>query len=494
MPPRTSFVYLAVVLVAAVSLAASPSGEITLTTASDEARQLYLQAQDKADNLEYPAAAKLVEQAIAKDPSFAMAHLLKGQSSGGFTQFRESLEKAVSLADKVSPGERHWIMAAKAQAEGNTAETKEHLAELEKLFPGDKRVQVRLGRFERGVMSDERKAAVHFRKATQIDPAFAAAYNDLGYAQSAVGDYDAAEASFQKYISLLPDRPNPYDSYAELLMKTGRFDESIAQYRKALEKDPTFVASLAGIGTNQVFKKEFAAARETFEQQRAKSPDVNAQLAAMENIANSYVHEGKPAEAVRVLEEVSTRAASAGQTPLAVNAQLDAAFILSEGGKAAEADAHIQRASKLLEQGSLPESVKARLETATTLGRAGVLAAQGQFDAATGEIAKARPAIDRRQNPAEHRFLNDIQGSVALRQKRYAEALAFFEKGNTRNPWTVHQRALAAEGLGQTGQAAELFAQVADWNVNDLGYAVVRGEAIEKKEAAAVATSGKKLP
>ena len=491
--PRSRLVCFAVAL-GVVSLAASPSREIPITTASDEARQLYVQARDQAENLEFPSAVKLLEQAVALDGSFAMAYLLRGQSGGGFTTFRDNLEKAVSLADKVSPGERHWIMAAKAQAEGDIVETRKHLAELEKLFPEDKHLQLRLARFERGVTGDGQKAIAHFRKATALDSSFAAAYNELGYAQADAGDYGSAESSFKKYISLRPDRPNPYDSYAEFLMKTGRYDESIGQYKKALEKDATFVASLAGIGTNQVFKKEFEKARATFERQRAQSPDLDSQLTALENVANSYVHEGRPADAARVLDDVSQQAANAGQVPRAVNAQLDAAFLLSESGKAPDAGAHLERASRLVASGTLPESVRARLTSATSLARAGVLAAQGRFDAAEGEIAQARPAIERRRNPIELRFLNEVLGSVALRQKRYREAIAYFEKGDARSPWAMHQRARAAEALGQNSQAAELFGKVADWNVNDIGYAVVRAEAMEKKQAAAVATSGKRRP
>ena len=52
----------------------------------------------------------------------------------------------------------------------------------------------------------------------------------------------------KKYVELIPDDPNPHDSYAELLMKRGRFAESIAAYEKALSLDPNFVASHVGIG------------------------------------------------------------------------------------------------------------------------------------------------------------------------------------------------------------------------------------------------------
>jgi tetratricopeptide (TPR) repeat protein len=43
----------------------------------------------------------------------------------------------------------------------------------------------------------------------------------------------------------------PSYSYAELLMKTGRFEESIKNYEKALAVDPNFVASYIGIGNDR---------------------------------------------------------------------------------------------------------------------------------------------------------------------------------------------------------------------------------------------------
>ena len=85
-----------------------------------------------------------------------------------------------------------------------------------------------------------RRRSSSTQKATEINPKFSPAYNSLGYAYRPLEKYAEAETAFKKYIELIPDDPNPYDSYAELLMKTGRFDESIAQYRKALSVDQHF--------------------------------------------------------------------------------------------------------------------------------------------------------------------------------------------------------------------------------------------------------------
>jgi len=80
----------------------SQKGEMTITTSSDEALKLFLDGRDKLDNIETAAAAPLFDKAIEKDPNFALAYLYRSQSGGGFKIFRKNLEKAVSLADKVS--------------------------------------------------------------------------------------------------------------------------------------------------------------------------------------------------------------------------------------------------------------------------------------------------------------------------------------------------------------------------------------------------------
>jgi tetratricopeptide (TPR) repeat protein len=482
-------VFLAACLLAPPLLAST--GELPITTTSPEARRLFVQAMDKADNLELQAALKLVDQAIASDPEFAMAYLLRANVVASFSSVRENVDKAVSLVDKVSPGERNLILASKAQSDGDMTGTKLHLDALATEFPNDKRVILQLGRFQR-LLGNERQASVLFRKATTLDPSFAPAFNDLGYARMALGDFRSAETAFKKYIVLLPKSPNPYDSYAEMLMKAGRYDESIAQYRKALEEDPGFVASMSGIGMNQVFKKNYAEARKTFEAQREKAPDLDGQLDALENIATSHVDEGNADKAVEVYGDVASRAMEGHEPLRAIGAELSSAFVLSARGNAQAAAPHVAKADEILGGASLPESVKSRQASRIDLVRAQVHAAGGQFDEARATLEKAKAAIEQREIPGEKRRLNTAMGTVALKEKKYADALAFLKKGDDQDPYTLYQRAVAQAGLGQRSQAAALFATVAKSNVNNLGYALVRQEAMAQSSLQPVATAGRK--
>ena len=184
----------------------------------------------------------------------------RAQVSPTGKEFFDHLKKAVSLADKVSEGEKNFILANQAGANGRPAEQKQYLDKLASAFPEDERVQFNFGGYYFG-QQDYDEAIVHYKKATEISPNYSPAYNLLGYAYRQRGDYSSAEGAFKKYIELIPNDPNPYDSYAELLLKMGRFDDSIAQYRKALSIYPHFNNSHFGIAAALMYegKADFAA-------------------------------------------------------------------------------------------------------------------------------------------------------------------------------------------------------------------------------------------
>src|SRR5688572_26912924 len=143
--------------------------EMSLTT-SKEALALFVQGREKAENLEDPGS--LFEQALQKDPNFAIAYLFAGRTN---QELRKNVEKAASLADKVSPGEREWILAAKDQSEGNQAGRKMHLDQLLKLHPADKRAHSQMGFYYRSI-GDDATALRHFSEAIKLDNNYAPAY------------------------------------------------------------------------------------------------------------------------------------------------------------------------------------------------------------------------------------------------------------------------------------------------------------------------------
>src|SRR5258706_108417 len=224
-------------------------GKIAVTTSSEDARKEFLLGRDLQEKLQVQDSIQHYDKAISLDPNFALAELNRAQVSPTGKEFFDHMKKAVALADKASNGEKLLIQANEAGANGNVAKQKELLDQLMAAFPNDERAHFNVGGYYFG-QQDFPKAIEHYKKATEIAPTYSTAFNILGYAYRQNDDNASAEQAFKKYIELIPNDPNPYDSLAELYLKMGRFDESIVQYRKALAIYPNFINSHQGIKDN----------------------------------------------------------------------------------------------------------------------------------------------------------------------------------------------------------------------------------------------------
>jgi tetratricopeptide (TPR) repeat protein len=460
----------------APSLALAQQKQLSVTTASPEALVLYQQALDFAENVESESARPLLDQAIQKDPGFAMAYALRAVTGGGFAVARQNREKALSLADKVSPGERHWIMAAQAQADGDVPTMKRHLVELLKLYPNDKHVVYFAGNAAR--LADDTEALTYFKRATTIDAKFAAPYNQIGYIHIRKGDFAAAEQALKQYIANRSESANPYDSYAELLLRTGRYDESIAQYEKALTKLPGFAGSLMGIGHNNVFKGDYVKARESYKRlyDTGNAPD---KASSLYWTAVSFVHEGKQAEALQAFEQQREFAIAEKLTPTAMNAHLDQAWLLSESGKASDARAHIDKVEAMIADAPFTDRAKASWHRQVWLAKALTAAQAKDFAPAGSTIERAKASMTPDLPRAETENYESAMGVIDVLQGKYDAALAHLNRADPEDPYAMFYQAEALRLKGDAAGATKMYKKVATSNQNGLGYALVRSRAMK---------------
>ena len=459
------------ILVVAVTAVLAQSGDMPLT-ASKEALALFRQGLEKLENLE--DAGDLFDRAVQKDPNFAFGYLFAGQNN---LEFRQNLEKAVSLADKASPGEREWILAQQDQNNGNQAGQFAHLEKLLKLYPRDKRVQSLVGQYYRNI-GDEPTALRHFSESIKIDKKYAPAYNNIGYSNMALEKYADAEAAFKNYIKLIPNNPNPYDSYAELLMKIGKYDESIKQYNMALAKDPTFIASYRGMGNDYAYKGDYAKSRATYQMMYDKATNDGNRDQALSSTMNAWIAEGNIEKAMEVNDQRIALAEKIGDVQTMWNLHNLAGFINVEAGNLDAAAEHFEMAAKLASDSSLAAATLGNRKFNAGLQRSRYLAARGRFDEARSELDSARNVLATR-NVNQERNLNQAAGYLELMQKNYAKAGEFFAKANPNDPFVWYYRAVASEGAGDTKSAAELYRKIAGWNgLDTTGYALVRSRAV----------------
>src|SRR3954465_4020899 len=346
--------------VVAVIFAQPPvSGDkMTITAASDEARKLYVDGRDLLERLRATDSRQRFEQAVAKDPNFALAYVGLANTAGTNREFVDAVTRAVALADKVSEGERHQILALEAGLKGDPAGNLMHLKELVRLFPNDERAHTQLGVLYFG-RQDYANAIAEFEKATSINPNFSPPYNQLGYAYRFLDRFSDAETAFKKYTDLIPDDPNPHDSYAELLMKTGRFDESIKEYEKALAIDPNFVSSYVGIGNDYLAMGKTDQARAAFARISSRARNTGERRLVRFWTSVSYVHETAPDKALDSLKAAFPLAEAELPAGTLSGDLVQMGDVLREAGRPDEALAKYDEAMKLMEASQLPEPVKA---------------------------------------------------------------------------------------------------------------------------------------
>lgn len=517
---RRRLVWLAVCffsLIFFVGCRTADQGKIPITTSSELARAYFEEGIGHSENFLRAEALRCFEKAVAEDPDFALAYLgiatcqpsRRGiyesigiaeelsrpkeipsppRSPSGFgltitlptAVSPEYLREATKRVDRVSPGERLWILGLEAGLAGKTAVQADCFRELAESYPRDERAHRMFADYLFGIQ-DYESAIRGYQAATAINPRYAIAYNMLGYALRRQGDLTGAEAAYRKYIELLPDQANPYDSYAELLLCMGRHDESVEYYRKALEKDPSFHFSRLGIAANLNLLGRHTEAREVLWTPADSSLPFDLQRSLRVGRTLSFVDEGDFESALIAADE-SARASATSGSVIEVASDLNVAgLILLEAGKPEDARRRFEKGLKLIEESSVPKEVREWTQSVTLL-RVGcrVAVKEGRLEDARAALDEFAVRADTVGNLVLRWMFHYFSGMIALEAGDLPRSIAELEQGTANDPATLYLLGVAHERMGNRDQAAKYYSETAHSNlVNDLGYALVRRHAVE---------------
>jgi len=439
------------------------SGKIPVTTTSEEARKEFLQGRDLSEKLLIQDSIQHFDRAVSLDPNFALAELSRANVSPTGKEFFEHLKKAVALSDRASNGERFLILGNEAGANGNAAKQKEYLEQLVAAYPKDERGHFNLGGYY-FAQQEMTQAIDHYRKATELAPAYSPAYNILGYAYRQNGDYANAEQAFKKYIELIPNDPNPYDSYAELLLKMGKFDDSIAQYRKALAIDPNFINSYQGIAAALMYQGKPDEAAAELQKITDKARSDAERRTALFALTVLDIDGGKMEKALEDVDKQYALGEKTNDVPAMTGDLQLKGNIMLEMGKYDEAKALFERGLKATEESNLSREIKdnTRLFQHYNLARVGL----GKKDIATAksEAEAFRKGTDSLKNPAQTRQAHELAGMIALEEKDYDKALAELQQANQQNPYNLYRLCQAHQGKGDVEKAKAFCTKAAGFN------------------------------
>jgi tetratricopeptide (TPR) repeat protein len=300
----------------------------------------------------------------------------------------------------------------------------------------------------------------------------------LGYSRRLLGDYAGAEKAFKQYIKLIPDDPNPYDSYAELLMKMGKYDESIKFYRKALALDPTFVASSIGIASNLNFEGQYEAARAELDGFYPGAMNDAQRRAIHFAKAVSYAYQGDMDSALAELEKqyaLGEQTNDAGAMAGDLAAMGD---VLCEAGRFEEALSKYQLSVELVQQSDLSSQIKENAGLTLYYTTGYVAARTGDL---AGALAKARHYLKGTQaleNPNLIRLAHQLAAVIALEARDYDKAIEELEQSSLQNPYNLYRMALAYQGKGDAARARDYATQAVNFNgLNNIAHAYIMDKA-----------------
>jgi tetratricopeptide (TPR) repeat protein len=453
------------------------SGKVPVTTKSEEARKEFLQGRDLSEKLLAQDSLQHFDKALALDPEFATAELARANNSPTAKEFFAHLNKAVSLADKASDGEKLVILMNQAGTNGDVPKQKDLLDKLIAAYPNDERAQFALGNYYFG-QQEYAPAVEHYKKATELAPGYSPAYNILGYAYRQQSDYANAEQAFKKYVELIPNDPNPYDSYGELLLKMGKFDDSITQYRKALTVDPHFAPSHFGISADLTYMGKPQEAEAELAKMVDQARNDGELRTAFFGLAVVAADSGKLDKALQQMDK-EFAVAEKKDDGAAMAADLQAkGNILAEMGKYDQATQQFDRSLKYIEESSLSQEIKDNATLLHHFNLSAMAIGKKDYAAAKTHADEYRQGAEASKNPAQIKLAHELAGRIALAQKDYDKTITELQQSNLQDPRNLYRLGQAYDGKGDHTKAQEFYSNAAKFNsLPALNYAFIRTKA-----------------
>src|SRR6201987_2904797 len=283
------------------------SKTLPITTSSAKARELYFKGMQDYENLYLERCNDDWRAAVKEDPNLAVAWAWIAFNSGNPQEVSAAREKAKALAPKLNPGEQLMIAWIVKVQEGDFIGGITAMNDMLEMYPNDKHLLYLAGNWLMGENGDD-QARRFFEKALVLDKNFPAAWNDLAYEDARQREVQKAFPAMDRYVALLPNEPNPQDSYGELKRMAGEFDSALQHYQAALKMDPDFISSQLGLGdTYALMGNEEQARIEDDKAIRFAHNEADRLTYGIQK-ATTYVRDGNYAEADRQLLQVAETA------------------------------------------------------------------------------------------------------------------------------------------------------------------------------------------
>jgi tetratricopeptide (TPR) repeat protein len=407
--------------------------------------------------------------AVKEDPTLALAWAWIAFNSGNPQEVSAARAKAKELAPKLTSGEQLMIAWVSKVQEGDFIGGITAMNDMLEMYPHDKHLLYLAGNWLMGENGND-QAKRFMEKALAIDKNFPAALNDLAYVDARNREFDKAFAAMDRYLALLPNEPNPQDSYGELKRMAGQFDSALEHYNAALKMDPDFVSSQVGLGDTYALMGNQEQARIEYDKAIRFAHNEADRFAYGIQKAVTYVREGNFAEADKQLMEVASTAHAKEHDLQEAQALRQMAEYQADDNIALK---HLKLAEEAL--GHRPTiSLSDRNEELSRILRNRVVREAHSGNPASAD--KSLKELEALANGSRNRVIQSsyqgATGTLLVDQKKYQEAIAHLEEDQD-NPFTLELLVQAYYQTSQPDKLHEVEVRLRGTNVPTMEQALV---------------------
>jgi tetratricopeptide (TPR) repeat protein len=432
-----------------------------VTTSSAAAARYFETGMVHYENHRWNFALRDWREAVALDPNFALAYTWICFTTTDPAEESHARAKAKAALSAITPAEQSMVRWMAGVHENNYVEGIQAMNDVAQLYPHDKRLNFLIG-YWLYKLDEYERSKMFTLKALADDPAYATAYNQMGYLYSRSREYDKAIEAMAKYVSLLPNEPNPHDSYGEMLRLSGRFEDALEQYRIALKMDPTFYISQKELGETYAVMGQEERARTEYDKAIHEAPGNGIKAEYMQKSAMTYLRDQKYDDADKAYHQAAESAHAMGQWVWEARAYRIMAMYQTDHDAAA----------KELDQA---ESVLAANKDAVAKSdldeeRARILRVRVEHAVARKDQAAAQKLLAELEKMANsgsisiQRTYSGAAGTLLLSQKKYRDAAAQLEQ-DFMNPVSIRLLVTAEEKANAKAAAEEWRVKLLDWKI-----------------------------
>jgi tetratricopeptide (TPR) repeat protein len=427
-------------------------GSIPVSTRSAQARKFVELALDKYENHSVDAALVNARRAIQKDPQFALGYAALSLASLGSIPDSAALVRAKSLMPRATPDEQLLIRWMTSVTDRDLLPAISAMNDLLKRYPQNKHVLYIIADWLYS-QQDYDRARQMLQTVQSLDPDFPPALNLLGYAyvQTGTPDPEKAIASIRRYTEVLPDSPNPQDSFGEISRMAGDDQGSLDHYLAALNIDPTYISSHYGLGDTYALMGNFERARAAYDDAIliANNPRDRRHSEFQKTLV--YFWEGQPAEGRKALDALNEKARQEKEPYSQFEISFGRAMLAADSAVELEQLRAVETWLQTPRDG-LSESDRGSFLAQVFRERARISANRGEFALAEASIRRLEWLAEQSRDPLVENSLESARGYLLAAKGDLAAAVGELA-ADPRSLLALEQLASAQESLGKTEAA-----------------------------------------